>query len=395
MYDTRVLSPALMLGAADTFSLEHLSAWSQLSLACVFHMFVGWGLSSLCGQLCGLHPSERRMVTLACTFQNQGGLPFVFITSLSHSWGKISGDPGALQRGFGMVLVYSLPWNILLYSVGLPLVRAHVDDEQASYCTPGPLHGLKDAAPSCGDEDAAICMQIVPPAMEIGVPSEEAADVLETPGDAQAAEVSASRPCRALCSEAFVTWVTAPPTIALLLAIAVGSSPLQKAFFGPSAVLGVLPAAFQTLGLASVPVNIMMLAANLSRAGGLSQTPASSESRSVGANLGHLRLTGRAQLVAFAVKLVLVPLVCTGCSILLLLNGALGKPSDLDPLFVLVLLIEPAMPSAQNLVMLYQVEGHSDAATKLSSAYLPQYVGSVVTMSFWVLVTLATIESLV
>lgn len=50
------------------------------------------------------------------------------------------------------------------------------------------------------------------------------------------------------------------------------------------------------------------------------------------------------------------------------------------------------MPSAQNLILLYQVEGHIDAAARLSGAYLPQYLCSAVSMTWWVMVALYIIE---
>ena len=49
--------------------------------------------------------------------------------------------------------------------------------------------------------------------------------------------------------------------------------------------------------------------------------------------------------------------------------------NDPDPLVVLLSLIEPAMPAAQTLVVLLNMEGLSDAAGRLGAAYVVQVRG--------------------
>merc|ERR1712039_805469 len=97
--------------------------------------------------------------------------------------------------------------------------------------------------------------------------------------------------------------------------------------------------------------------------------------------------------VIVTVKLIILPSVCMAVSGALLAYGCLGDASKADPLYLFVLLVQSAMPSAQNLVVLFEVEGHSKAATRLSSAYMFQYLFAVVTMTWWVMVALAITES--
>ena len=90
----------------------------------------------------------------------------------------------------------------------------------------------------------------------------------------------------------------------------------------------------------------------------------------------------------------LAPLICVPGLAALIHFGALGDVSELGPLCVFLLLVQPAMPSAQSLVMLLQVEGQSDNATKLSSVYIFQYVLAMFTMAFWVTVAVGIVEVL-
>merc|ERR1719333_644317 len=137
-----------------------------------------------------------------------------------------------------------------------------------------------------------------------------------------------------------------------------------------------------TLGLAAVPNGVIILAANLARAFGLQQIGlqqknsaaniacASGQCDDLADSPERLRMSIRAQFVLFTVKLLLTPLFFLFCTVALLSTGLLGKPSEIDPVLLMLLLIQPAMPSSQTLVSLYNVEGHADAATRLSSAYI-------------------------
>ena len=66
------------------------------------------------------------------------------------------------------------------------------------------------------------------------------------------------------------------------------------------------------------------------------------------------RLSSRAVLTICGVKLVLAPLVSISATAWAAGAGVLGDVSALGPLFLFLLLVEPAMPSAQSLVLLLQ-----------------------------------------
>lgn len=69
-------------------------------------------------------------------------------------------------------------------------------------------------------------------------------------------------------------------------------------------------------------------------------------------------------------QLVVSVIVCVPIILALRAAGIFG--SDPDPLVVLLALIEPAMPSSQTLVVLLNMEGLTDAASRLGAAYVIQ-----------------------
>jgi predicted permease len=433
-----VLAPAMTLSCADAFSLKHLYEWSVLPLACFCHVLVASMLARLASRICGLHANEQQMVMMACGFHNCMGLPFIFITALSRSWPRISEDPDSLQRGYAMVFVYNLPWNMMVFSWGLMAIRAHIEDP-AQYeldKVVAKLEASEREELSSGDNDRSQLQQhisstskgeqqiatVAPaspeaqptvledinldamPVVTVGLSRGNEMVTLDSQElEVQTATLKARRE-GAICHllwEAFRTWLHAPPTAALLLSLLLGAVVwLRGIFFGPAAVLGWVSGGMHTLGLAAVPVGVLILAANLARAFGLQQKNsaaniacAAGQCDDLADSPERLRMSIRAQLVLFVVKLLFAPLFFLCCTVALLSSGLLGKPSEIDPLLLMLLLIEPAMPSSQTLVSLYNVEGHADAATRLSSAYIPQYLGSILTMTVWVLTGAALVET--
>eukprot|EP00656_Telonema_subtile_P056085 TRINITY_DN8880_c0_g1_i7.p1 TRINITY_DN8880_c0_g1~~TRINITY_DN8880_c0_g1_i7.p1 ORF type:complete len:268 (+),score=62.99 TRINITY_DN8880_c0_g1_i7:81-884(+) len=214
-------------------------------------------------------------------------------------------------------------------------------------------------------------------------------ELTEGKPDSQAPEEHRTS-CMSAVRGAFNVWVRTPQTIALLLALGIGViSPVRGLFFGGSAPLGFIPGGLRTLGLAAIALNTIVLAAGLCRAAGVPQL-------GIEAAAGpRLRLSKVAMGLICAVKLVLTPMVAVACTIGLVKAGLFGDPAQMDPLFLFVLLVEPGMPSAQNLVVLYNNEGFADGATVLSSVYIVQYMLAIASMSFWVFLALTTVETLI
>jgi len=391
------LSPALILTAGTTsFTLEKLAKWWILPAACVVHMIIagvlGWGMA----RVTQLAPSERRMAILACTFHNLGGLPFVFVAALSRCWTRIADDPNALADGFGMIFTYGIPWQCLIYSIGLMVIRANNEESAVVETVDSTVKAMRLQEDDKEDDMEAA---IVPMEQLI---SGESSLVMEDPSEEEPlreksqGEASCLRDILGLCRVACTTWLGCPSTIALATAIFIGcTQPLRDLFFGAAAPLGFIAGGLTSLGEACVPLNTMILAAGLARSARIPQVPLDGGAKEASPSLekGHsLRLSTRCMLVIIVTKLVLAPLVGIAGTAALAATGMLGDIYQLGPLFLFLLLVEPAMPSAQNLVVLFQVEGQSDAATRLSSVYVFQYAAAAITMTIWVMIVIGIVE---
>jgi len=391
-----VLSPALLLATAYAFEAENLVKWIVLPVACLAHMGIAALLAKIGARIARLSAAESKMTLLACGFHNLGILPFVFVAALSRTWDRLSERPDAESQGFAMVYVYSIPWMGALYSVGLVAVRSHVECEEEPTVSYHPASDSDTEAPKASVTSAMGADDIRLVEMsDIAQTKNEDAPTEQTKTTVQLGVVTQT--CSQVCKQAFVCWANAPQTRALVMAMVVGLIPaLRWVFFGSGAPLSFVPAAAQTLGTGGIAINTIVLAANLSRAAGVPQQQDQEASGTIQVEdkpAAKLRMSVRAMAVCCCVKLLLAPLVCTVGTLAVLKSGLLVDSSTIDPLLTFILLVQPAMPSAQSLVVLYNNEGHSDGATRLSSVYIVQYVFAVVTMSFWVIVSLMTVES--
>merc|ERR1712166_885506 len=369
-----VLSPALLLATAYAFEAENLIKWIVLPVACLAHVGIAALLAKIGARIARLSAAESKMTLLACGFHNLGILPFVFVAALSRTWDRLSERPDAESQGFAMVYVYSIPWMGAPYSVGLVAVRSHVECEEEPTVSYHPASDSDTEAPKASvtsamgaDDIRLVEMSAMAQTKNKDAPTEQ------TKTTAQLGVPVVTQTCSQVSKQAFVCWANAPQTRALVMAMVVGLIPaLRWVFFGSGAPLSFVPAAAQTLGTGGIAINTIVLEAK---------------------PVAKLRMSVRAMAVCCCVKLLLAPLVCTVGTLAVLKSGLLVDSSTIDPLLTFILLVQPAMPSAQSLVVLYNNEGHSDGATRLSSVYIVQYVFAVVTMSFWVIVSLMTVES--
>lgn len=151
------------------------------------------------------------------------------------------------------------------------------------------------------------------------------------------------------------------PSQAAILGIAVGCIPPVKALlYAPRPALRVLAEALDTLGAGLIPTTIPLLGAVLYRGPGASRLP--------------LHVTAAVLLV----RLVLQPMLSTALILAALRLRLFASP---DPMFLLILLLSNATPTAiniQTLTVLYRV-GEAEMATML----FWQYIAAVLTLPVW------------
>jgi predicted permease len=157
--------------------------------------------------------------------------------------------------------------------------------------------------------------------------------------------------------------IISPPFLSALGGILVGCVPfLRDLFVAQGGTLRVLFDTGEFLGRAAVPCALLVLGANLA------DRPKAAERASMSTILS----------VAWG-RLVLLPLI--GCVVTIGLWKAALIPQD-DPMLVLVLLIEAAVPSATNLVVMCQLHGRGEAA--MSRILVASYLLAVPTLTGFV-----------
>lgn len=146
------------------------------------------------------------------------------------------------------------------------------------------------------------------------------------------------QPLRALRRE----HILSPPIISALIGLALGVvPPLRDLVVADGAPLRVLIDAAEVVADGVIPCALIVLGANLAEAP---------------AGTGGLPI--RTYLGVACGRLVVMPLI--GCGFVLLLRRLGVLPPD--PMFVLVLLVESAVPAATNLMVMSQVHGRSETA---------------------------------
>lgn len=139
-----------------------------------------------------------------------------------------------------------------------------------------------------------------------------------------------------------VRWdkMLSPPLLAMFVGLLIGLTPLRGLLHGAEAPLAVLGGALEMLGMATLPCAMLVLGGNLAHGPSRDLVP--------------VRVTAG----VVVLRLLLMPLLGLGLVLGLLRLGLLPR----EPLLLLVLLMESAAPSANNLVVISEIHGHGEKA---------------------------------
>lgn len=148
----------------------------------------------------------------------------------------------------------------------------------------------------------------------------------------------------------FLRRAITPPVVATLAGVVVGTTPLHAVLVADGAPLRVVYAALRTLGQAAIPISVVLLGANLSS----------------GPDYAAIR-------PSLAVGIALTRMLLLPACALAVLSTVtrLGDIIPTDPMFRLVLLLEAACPTANNVVMIASMAQRNEAAvsTTLFTSY--------------------------
>jgi predicted permease len=168
-----------------------------------------------------------------------------------------------------------------------------------------------------------------------------------------------------------------PPIQAALVAVCLAAVPPVKALLvGDEAPLRFMAAAVESLGAAQVPISMLML----SGSGTINYMKTlKGKLEAQGAELLPFAFSFRTECAIIVGRLVLLPVA--GYGLYWLLADGLGVLPKDDPLLLLIILIESAVPSAQNLIMMLLVHGDVVEGEAMAAVLLRQYAVSMVTFT--------------
>jgi len=178
--------------------------------------------------------------------------------------------------------------------------------------------------------------------------------------------------------------VLSPPVLGSIFGVIVGSIPLlRRIFISPTGILNPVFESMRTLGAGYLPAVLLVLAGSLlpsPDASGTAEKSATTESDSK-IDIGYIK-----QIVAiYLARFMLIPTV--GFAIIKALKTRVPALSSIlsDPILVFVLLLETAMPSAQNSTVILQLQKKSAAAARIARILLAIYVLGVPAISYWLI----------
>ena len=178
--------------------------------------------------------------------------------------------------------------------------------------------------------------------------------------------------------------VLSPPVLGSIFGVIVGSLPfLRSIFISPTGFLNPIFESMRTLGAGYLPAVLLVLAGSLlpsPDASGATEKAATTANDSK-IDIGYIK-----QIVAiYLARFLLIP--TAGFAIIKALKTRVPALSSIlsDPILVFVLLLETAMPSAQNSTVILQLQKKSAAAARVARILLAIYVLGVPAISYWLI----------
>ena len=332
-----IFQPALLLvNVASTLAspTESISTLALIPAFALAQITLGAVVGSLVVRALRLNPKtvDGRELRMSCSFANSGPLPLLFADALF----RTSADRTLAPRAVAFISFYLLGWSPAFWTVGRNML----------------------SPPSSGSDSGERSEK--PPL------------------------VSKAR-LQLVLSNPQTKRILSPPVMGCLLGAIIGGVPiLRKTFLGSTAPLRPITDSLSTLGQAYLPAVILTLAGTLHQvlnAGKARSTTDTGAAAAAAATAGSTSSSSpyKREGVSLATKVgalslarfVAMPLAGLG---LLAAGTRIGFIPRNDPLLRFILLMEACMPSAQNSVVILQldkdVEGAGSMAKTLSALYI-------------------------
>lgn len=336
----------LFVSLCQATSLEALTQFWVLPAAAACHIALGFLLGGAVAQVGRLEAHRAPTFVMSCAFGNANAFPFVLLGTVVDE--LMPGNPGARMHGNACIGFYLLCWSFSCWTVGYSYMASTVPIEQGT-----------DTIESVGDFQPAAYKQL-----EGDGNSKNRASLRESFGRALAG-------CRVGLAKTLT-----PPVIGLLLGFAVGLTPLKMLLVGEDAPLQEVFRLMQMLGSAGICLATLTSGAVLY----------------TGRSAGHASIfagvTCVEAVLAVLLRSVLIPLVSWLACCCIKQAGWLSQFDD--PLLIFVVLLQGAMPTANNAVLIAQATHGNEKAQMAALLMICQVMIAPVALTCWIFVFLQT-----
>jgi predicted permease len=379
----QLMLPCMLFShVSESASLEAWTVCWVLPFSAALNIGLGFAISTAVALVARLPPARARVLRMSCTFGNAQAFPLVVLTLIAEDF--LTADPDAERRAIAYVAYYLVCWSVVCWSFGWWFISAPIAPA-GQHGSPEALEGPSrhrrggfELQPTC-ETEAAHALSAVESAAPAPSPSDEPCEraptrdastnqLLHTP-HGQSRCRRAARSCAATLHGILSSQALSTPVVAVLSGLLVGISPLKGLFVGGEAPLHLVHRAMLLVGDSVVPLSTMLTGASLVATSG--EKKAQPAAKEEGAD-GAAAPSAARRCLSSACRADYVGVVCVRMLLLPLLNwliflgarrylGLFPKPSEMsaadshdrglnDPLIGFVILLQGAMPTANNVV---------------------------------------------
>ncbi|KAJ1619899.1 auxin efflux carrier [Pavlovales sp. CCMP2436] len=377
-----LLLPCMLFSrVVESASIEALAVCWVLPAAALVNIMLGFAIASLFSRALRLRPGPARVFCMAGAFGNSQAFPMVVLTLVAEE--LLTNDPDATARAMAYIAYYLMCWTCVAWTFGWAFISAPLPPEGRE--------AVREGAQAAARKNGSSELELARANVDSGTPAHELEQELDADLHTGTPSLSASlgARCAAVGSAAirFGSKALSPPVIAMFCGIAFGLSPLKPLLVGPSAPLRLVHRALLLLGDITPPLSTLLAGASLIGAPSAAEGGAGARPPPAKSWLASL-WPGPELVGVIAVRMAVLPI--TNWLLFLGARESLGLFNGIDPLIGFVVLLQGAMPSANNVVMMVTLSQSAELSQLAAKLMAAQVVVLPVVLVGWMTLFLAT-----
>lgn len=335
---------------------------------------------------------------ITISFNNAGNLPFVYVSAICRTPGLFKEPEKAVDTAIMYISVFLSTFAFLFWGGGFNYFRKpNSVKEKQSAQQPQSEEESKETQ-NFVETPHSVSSEIIIQELEDVTPTESSMDPLPSSGEKEPVKnLSKLRKCwnsfTWLVKKSHILDIFTPPTVGMLIGMIIGFIPGAKRFLitDPPIIIRAISNSILTFGNVSFPVSMVVLGANLYKT--LTRKQPEDKSLTLAKKSGWRRVVIALKmlyrrmfqfnsffgvLLGVTIKQLIVPAIGIGIAYGFVAAGIIPKS---EPVLILVLIIEGAVPSAMNNSLLSSLKDY--AVGEMSEILLYQYLISPFLLVAW------------